>query len=252
MQGALNLPSKNRSRKKSACAGRTHRCGNPGLAGGNRQLRLAQHENRNLAAVAERERIARDLHDVLGHTLSLIVLKSELASKLASRDVERAVVEIREVEVITRKALAEMGEAVRGYRTTLADEVAQTRELLAAAGIRADVDIPANLQLPRATDVILGVSLRELVTNVVRHSRASTSAVRIVTGDEVRLEVADNGQGGSGVGGSGLDGLRQRLDVVGGSLQLDGASAFRAAVTMPNAPPVVHEPANDSDVRVAV
>jgi two-component system, NarL family, sensor histidine kinase DesK len=183
---------------------------------------------------------------------SLIVLKSELASKLASRDVERAVVEIREVEVITRKALAEMREAVRGYRTTLADEVAQARELLDAAGIRADVDIPDNLQLPRATDDILGVSLRELVTNVVRHSRASTCAVRIVTGDEVRLEVADNGQGGSGVGGSGLDGLRQRLDVVGGSLQLDGTSGFRAVVTMPNAPAVAHESVNESDVRVAV
>src|SRR5262245_47478391 len=92
-----------------------------------RKLKLAQDEVQHLAAVAERERIARDLHDVLGHTLSLIILKSELAGKLADRDPARAAREIRDVEKVARQALQDVREAIHGYRATLADEVARAQ-----------------------------------------------------------------------------------------------------------------------------
>src|SRR5712691_11871324 len=101
----------------------------------NKKLRMAQDEIEHLAKVAERERIARDLHDLLGHTLSLIILKSELASKLAERDVERARAEIRDVERISREALSEVRQAVRGYRAGLQHELDGATEMLRAASI---------------------------------------------------------------------------------------------------------------------
>src|SRR5579875_3150713 len=101
------------------------------------KLQLAQEQIEHLAKVAERERIARDLHDVLGHTLSVVVLKSELAGKLLGTDAERARREIGELEQIARKALGEVREAIRGYRTEgIAAEIARARRALDAAGVR--------------------------------------------------------------------------------------------------------------------
>ena len=133
-------------------------------------LRVAHQAVEEMARIAERERIGRDLHDLLGHTLSVIVLKSELASKLADRDPARAAAEIRDVERISREALAEVRKAVRGYRSEgLLDEVANAERVLVAAGITPEIAVvPANL--PPEEDRALAYALREAVTNVVRHA----------------------------------------------------------------------------------
>ncbi|MEJ7812843.1 MAG: sensor histidine kinase, partial [Gemmatimonadaceae bacterium] len=202
----------------------------------NTKLRLAQEEVEHLAAVAERERIARDLHDVLGHTLSLIVLKAELAAKLAERDPRRAVQEIRDVEQVSRKALHEVRDAIRGYRATLPDEGERARSLLRAAGIACEMDV-APPPLDRSREEAVALALREAVTNVVRHSGASRCRVRVaeVAGACV-LEVTDDGRGGDGADGSGLRGMRERVEALGGKVERGRERGTRGAmlrVTVP-------------------
>ncbi|HEU0015756.1 MAG TPA: sensor histidine kinase, partial [Longimicrobium sp.] len=185
----------------------------------NARLRLAHERIEHLAAVAERERIARDLHDLLGHTLSLIVLKSELAAKLATRDAARAEREIRDVEQVARTALREVREAIRGYRASLADETGRSRSLLAAAGIRAEVESQP-VELAREVEEALALALREAVTNVVRHAHAGWCRVRLrADGAGCVLEVEDDGRGGGAAEGSGLRGMRERVEAVGGTLR---------------------------------
>jgi len=185
---------------------------------GNALLLRAQQQVQHLATVAERERIARDLHDLLGHTLSLIVLKSELAAKLAPRDAVRAAREMRDVEQVSREALQQVREAIRGYRTTLADELAQSRAILDAAGIRADIAVEA-VELDRPVEEALALALREAVTNVVRHSGAASSRVGVrVAGGECVLEVEDDGRVSHAPEGSGLRGMRERVAALHGSV----------------------------------
>jgi two-component system sensor histidine kinase DesK len=200
----------------------------------NRRLRLAHEEIERLAKLAERERIARDLHDLLGHTLSVIVLKSELASKLASRDPERAAREIREVEQISREALAEVRRAIQGYRAHgLSDEIAIARRALEAAGVALTCDVDPVELAPEAEDA-LALALREAVTNVVRHARATRCTVRLAAADgRVELEVADDGVGGSDGEGSGLAGLRARAGELGGTVERDGGAGTRLTVSLP-------------------
>lgn len=183
-------------------------------------LRLSQEEVRRLAVRAERERIARDLHDLLGHTLSVITLKSELAGKLVARDPERAAAEIRDIERISREALAEVRSAVTGYRAAgLAAELASARLALETADVAATID-GGDAPLPPATDAVLALVLREAVTNVVRHARATRCRIALrVDGDEARLEVSDDGRGGVEEA-SGLAGMRSRLAERGGSLEV--------------------------------
>jgi two-component system, NarL family, sensor histidine kinase DesK len=203
----------------------------------NARLRLAQQEIEHLATVAERERIARDLHDVLGHTLSLVILKSELASKLAERDPQRAVKEIRDVERVARKALGEVREAIRGYRPTLEDEVSRARSLLEAAGIRSDVAV-ALRGLDRSRDEVLAFVLREAITNTVRHASATTC--RVIGEDSegtYRLTVQDDGRGGIVREGNGLRGMRERLELLGGAIAYDGTRGMRLTATVPRAEP---------------
>ncbi|MBC7791229.1 MAG: sensor histidine kinase [Anaerolineae bacterium] len=204
----------------------------------NAKLRLAQKENEHLATVAERERIARDLHDVLGHTLSLIVLKAELACKLADRDPQRAAREIRDVEQVSRKALQEVREAIRGYRATLDDELARARSLLTAASIRGEVSaVPVTLE--RAQEETLAMALREAVTNVVRHSGADVCRIQIASEDgNCVLDVEDDGSGIIVADGSGLRGMRQRVEALGGTVGLArarGTRGMRVRVTIPAA-----------------
>src|SRR3974390_649162 len=163
----------------------------------NRKLRKANEEIEHLAKLAERERIARDLHDVLGHTLSVITLKSELAGKLIDRDPERARKEIREVEEFSRQALSEVRDAIRGYRSQgLVAELAQAKATLETAGVAVQCDAATTLQLPAMQESVLSLAVREGVTNVVRHANARSCRLRIEQQDGTcRLGIADDGQG---------------------------------------------------------
>lgn len=198
------------------------------------RLRVAEQAVEEMARIAERERIGRDLHDLLGHTLSVIVLKSELASKLADRDPGRAVAEIREVERISRDALAEVRKAVRGYRAEgLSDELANAERVLVAAGITPEITVAGDSLSPEE-DRALAYALREAVTNVVRHAGASRCAIRLEQrGGRTVLEVRDDGRGGLGPEGSGLSGMRERLRQVAGTLDRDGRDGTRLVMSLP-------------------
>src|SRR5258708_2934867 len=146
----------------------------------NRKLRKANDENEHLAKVAERERIARDLHDVLGHTLSGIPLKAELAGKLTGRDAQRAAKEIGEGEQISRQALSDVRDAIRGYRSQgLAAELAQAKSTLETAGLTVQCDAATTLKLPAVQESVLSLAVREAVTNAVRHAQAHTCRLRL-------------------------------------------------------------------------
>jgi two-component system sensor histidine kinase DesK len=153
------------------------------------KLRMAHEEIEALAAVAERERIARDLHDVLGHTLSLIVLKAELAGRLLDLDPaanhDRALTEINEVERTARTALAEVREAIGGYRARgLAAEIEAARKTLNTAGVTLHVEAAdiSDGKLSAAEETVLSLALREAVTNIVRHAHAHTCRLRFTAG----------------------------------------------------------------------
>ncbi|MDP9847872.1 sensor histidine kinase [Streptosporangium lutulentum] len=201
------------------------------------QLREARGEVARLAAADERLRIARDLHDLLGHSLSLIVLKSELARRLADRDPARAVTEIGDIESVARSSLADVREAISGYRRRdLGEELDGARAVLAAAGVDTTVRM-AGVPLPEAADGVFGWVVRESVTNVIRHARASHCVVEVGRdGDEAVLEVRDNGRiKGKHVPGNGLNGLSERVAAEGGTMEsgpLPGGG-FRVVVRVP-------------------
>ncbi|THF83602.1 sensor histidine kinase [Deinococcus sp. KSM4-11] len=198
------------------------------------RLVQVQAEKERLAADAERERIARDLHDLLGHTLSVIVLKSELAGKLAERDPVRAAAEIREVERISREALSEVRAAVSGYRGSgLNAELARAKVALDTAGVNLTVThvLPP---LPPATEQAAAMLLREAITNVVRHAHAHEVQVSLTPhGRGWRLVIRDDGVGGTGSEGSGLTGMRERLRALGGTLERDGTRGTTLSATLP-------------------
>lgn len=198
------------------------------------KLRVAQEAVEEMARIAERERIGRDLHDLLGHTLSLVVLKAELASKLADRDPARAAAEIRDVERIARDALVEVRKAVRGYRSdTLADEVANAERVLVAAGVSATIDL-GRITFTPDEDRALAFAVREAITNVVRHAGATSCHIRLARdAGRVVLEVRDNGRGGMAPEGSGLSGMRERLRQVAGTLERDGQQGTRLVMSLP-------------------
>jgi two-component system sensor histidine kinase DesK len=214
-------------------------------------LAAARAEVARLAAENERSRIARDLHDLLGHSLTTITVKAGLARRLSTRDPERAAVEIAEVEVLTRRTLGEVRAAVSGYRDiTLAGELASTRALLHASGIEA--------ALPGAIDIVdsdavepLAWVLREAVTNVVRHSRAARCTVTV---GPRWIEIIDDGRGGPSAPGNGLTGLVERLETLGGTVEAGGCAAgwrVRAEMSSVSSPreAAVSEPTRGVAVR---
>src|SRR6202453_1006756 len=200
----------------------------------NRQLRMAQDEIEHLARVAERERIARDLHDVLGHTLSVVILKSELAGKLMDRDPQRAGTEIREVEQISRQALSEVRDAIRGYRSQgLAAELVRAKSTLETAGVVVKCEA-AKLSLPALQESVLSMAVREAVTNVVRHAQAHICSLRLEQQNgSCRLAIEDDGRGGMQNEGNGLRGMRERVEMLGGTLDHDSQSGTRLTITLP-------------------
>ena len=199
-----------------------------------RKLRNAQREARELAVVAERERIGRDLHDLLGHTLSVIVLKSELASRLAPIDPERSIGEIRDVERISRDALAEVRRAVRGDNAaSFADELRRGQTALEAAGVTLTSDV-AGVRLSASQEHALALALREMLTNVVRHAQATRCRVSLAADSEaIRLSVVDNGVGGAAAEGAGIGGIRARTAALGGRVERSGADGTSLTITVP-------------------
>lgn len=182
----------------------------------NRALHDAHVEIAQLASQAERNRISRDLHDLLGHSLTAITVKAGLARRLASSDQAACAQEIGEVEELSRQALADVRAAVSNYReVTLAGELALGKELLRASGVIAE--------LPTATDVsdstldeLLGWGVREGLTNVARHARATRCTVTLMPSV---VEIADDGVGGAVSAGNGLTGLRERVAAAGGTVE---------------------------------
>ena len=202
------------------------------LVRANQALVEARTEVARLAAENERTRIARDLHDLLGHSLTTITVKAGLARRLAATDPVRSAAEIAEVEELSRRTLNDVRAVVTHYRdVSLAGELAAGRELLRAAGIDA--------QLPTATDVVapehqalFAWVVREGLTNVVRHAHATTCAV---TFGSHSLDVVDNGVGGDVHPGNGLGGLRERVESAGGTLEAgpESPSGWRVHVEVP-------------------
>lgn len=202
------------------------------------KLRATQEEVERLARTLERERIARDLHDLLGHTLSVITLKSELAAKLASRDPERAAVEMREVERISRDALREVREAVVGYRSEgLKAELARARLALESSGITFEY-LLTPVELDPARETVLALAVRESVTNVIRHAGAKRCRVAVEQGADgvVRLEVRDDGRGGLAAEGTGLAVMRERVEGLGGQLERHGEGGTAVVIRLPGKP----------------
>jgi two-component system, NarL family, sensor histidine kinase DesK len=200
----------------------------------NARLRMAQEEVERLAKTAERERIARDLHDLLGHTLSLITLKAELAGKLVERDPERAGREIREVERISREALREVRTAVAGYRSEgLQAEMGRARLALEAAGVRLEY-FAQPVALDPGAETVLALAMREAVTNVVRHAGARACRIAVEqTEAETRLEVSDDGRGGSAPEGIGLASMRERVEGLGGRLERRAETGTSLRIVLP-------------------
>ncbi|HET7569798.1 MAG TPA: sensor histidine kinase [Gammaproteobacteria bacterium] len=196
-------------------------------------LRQSREEVRRLAATAERERIARDLHDLLGHTLTLITVKAELAGTLAARDLPRAAEEIRELEAIARDALAQVRQAVGGYRGDLAGEIANAGVALRAAGIAYEAETATADAGGAEQDAALAMVVREAVTNIVRHAGARACRLSFRRDDGwATLEISDDGSEGRHDEGNGIRGMRERLQALGGTLAVEfgatGTSLYAA------------------------
>jgi two-component system sensor histidine kinase DesK len=183
---------------------------------------LSQEEVRRLAATAERERIGRDLHDLLGHTLSLITVKLELSRKLFGRDRDAALREITEAEKVARHALSQVRSAVSGIRAAdIAAELASARLLLESSGVRLEYDAPPS-DLPAEIEHGLSLILREAATNIARHANASCARIELVRGPaSMRMLITDNGRGGVERHGNGLSGIRERVRALNGTLAIE-------------------------------
>ncbi|WP_051820609.1 sensor histidine kinase [Streptomyces flavochromogenes] len=213
-----------------------------------RQLRATREELARAAVEKERLRFSRDLHDLLGHTLSVIVVKSEVVRRLAPRDLDAALAQVADIEAVGRQALTEIREAVTGYREgSLATELDRARDALTTVGIEPVVRRSGPLLEPQ-TEALLSWVVRESTTNAVRHSGASRCVFTLDgTAERVRLTVTDDGRGPLAVGdatpGSGLRGLRERVAAAGGTLESGPAprGGFRVTAELPAETPGPHD-----------
>ena len=212
-----------------------------------RELHTTRKELARLKVEEERQRLSRDLHDLLGQTLSMITLKSELARLLIGEDQERCAHELSEIERVARKSLRDVREAVAGYRQPrLESELEGARQLLEAAGIEVQIEALGKALTP-TVDIALGWTVRESVTNVIRHSRAQHCLIRLTQENgTVRGEVLNDGGQRERVEsttrrGLGLAGLQERVSALGGQMEagpcmLAGKASFRVRVELPLSP----------------
>jgi two-component system, NarL family, sensor histidine kinase DesK len=198
------------------------------------KLRMAHDEIEHLAKVAERERIARDLHDVLGHTLSLIIVKSTLAGKLVEKYPDKAKNEIADIEKVSREAMAEIRSTLRGYSVyKLSEELQRAKAALGSAGVELKSEA-AEISLSPAQESVLALITREAVTNVVRHAHARQCWLKLAAsnGDCV-LEIQDDGRGGFQNEGNGVRGMRERIEALGGKFECDTSVGTRLRFEFP-------------------
>ncbi|WP_240919781.1 sensor histidine kinase [Paraglaciecola sp. 20A4] len=202
-------------------------------------LILSRKETQRLAKVAERERIARDLHDLIGHTFSVITIKADLAGRLLDKDVAKARVEIKQLEDIARDALSQVREVVSGYRTSdLLSELANAKNVFAGV----DIDFTyhfdnldeQHIDLVSSANKELAIVLRELVTNILRHAKASNVSVTVKKlNEQIVLTVHDDGQGFEQISrsGFGIQGIEERMRQLGGSVQIKSGGGFKGTLT---------------------
>jgi two-component system, NarL family, sensor histidine kinase DesK len=207
------------------------------IARGNRELHETREELARLAVSEERLRIARDLHDLLGHSLSVIALKTALARKLLARDVALVAAELDDIEAVSRTALAEVREAVLGYRRlALAEALEGAQAALAAAGIGCEL-AEVTVTFPAEVDAVLAWAVREGSTNVIRHSGATHCLIRVdADADRAAVLIEDDGTAAGAAGtGSGLRGLRERAHRLRGELESGTrpGGGYRLRLTVP-------------------
>jgi two-component system sensor histidine kinase DesK len=206
------------------------------------ELRRTRAELARVAVAEERERFSRDLHDLLGHTLSVMVVKAQAVRRLAATDPEAAAQHAADIERVGRTALLDVRQAVDAMRApTLPEELAGARDALAAAGIRTTIEA-GTTELPDDTGAVLAWALREGVTNVLRHSGADSCRIEVIDrGDHTELVVVDDGVGaptppadGTIARAGGLDGLRDRVRAAGGSVDAGSTGdGFRLVASIP-------------------
>lgn len=199
------------------------------------ELRLHNARVEHLATVSERERIARDLHDLLGHSLTAVVVRAQLVQQLTERDPVRARAEADEIEHIARDALSEVRGTLQGWRqASLDSELESARATLASIDVELTVHRSDNLMLVGSVEHELALALREAVTNVARHAGARSCHVSIAADSrELRLVVADDGRGGLAREGNGLSGMRERISALGGLVRRTGAAGTTITISVP-------------------
>ncbi len=200
----------------------------------NQQLKHTEQELQHMARAAERERIARDLHDVMGHTFSMITIKAQLARKLIDADASQAKQELQELEDASRKALAEVRSAVSGYRQrSLQEELVMAKNLLHAAELSPQVQPETIPGLPKEIDQALAYLVREAVTNVVKHSDATECQVSLSQNqNQLELTIADDGKVDNYHEGNGIKGMRERLQNINGKLRVSVENGFNIRATV--------------------
>jgi two-component system, NarL family, sensor histidine kinase DesK len=195
-----------------------------------RQTRAIQRRDK----AHERERIAKDMHDVVGHSLSSLALKAELARRIFPTDPARALREISDIEHIARQGLEEMRGAINGYYAgDICAELDRVEALLKAA----DVSVERRweqLDMPPAYERVLALIVREAVTNILRHSQAKACRLAVFRADgSIQLDISDNGRGGSLAEGIGMRSIRTRAEALGGTAVWSSAVGTRLSVTLP-------------------
>lgn len=200
----------------------------------NAELKSRQEEIQRLATIAERERIARDLHDLLGHTLSLTILKAELARKLIPVKPEDTLRELEDIEAICREALTQVRETVEGGRTIgLRGEVESVTKALKSASIEREMSI-GEFTLPPKIESAIAMILRESITNVIRHAGAKHCKITLFQDNkQVLLSVDDDGRGSIFREGSGIKGIRDRVKELGGSMSICDSEGVKLNISLP-------------------
>ena len=199
------------------------------------RLRAENARIQYLATVTERERIARDLHDLAGQALTAVAMRSQLVQRLAGSDPERVRHEAAAIEETARQTLSSLRETVAGWQQVdLDDELAKGRDALETVGVNVEIAGDWRHDLAPSVETVLALALREAVTNVVRHARASSCVISLNgSPGEVVLEVADDGIGSGEPEGSGLRGMRERVMAAGGNVERSGPPGTRLRVRVP-------------------